>query len=1367
MFPLLSSQMGVYAGWAAYPQTTGYNLPAVVPFPCSVNAARLTEAMQRIADTRETLHTRIVTDENGRPCQYADMSMPVKVERRRMSETEAQAYIANGFVRPFATDGSEPLARFEVLQTPQHHYLLIDIHHIIADGLSIVHSLLGEDLPRAYLGEPLLPFAVTLYDVAAEEERACHTEAYQLSSDHQRQRFAGVSFARLSAEVAAPWGKTLRRSSLLSRQAVDAWCEKHGLAPNLLLMAAFGLVLSRWCRQARIAFTVINHGRRRQYADAYGMFVKSAPVLADTEAKTVIDYIRSMRGELTSTVRHAVYPFTHFCRDMGVTPDVAFGFQSAAIQETVTLGDITVLGRQLPPPMTRNDLSCMVYLSDEHYEVRMESSDALNDPFTLQTVANAVKWTAENMMAHPESLVADIPLISREEQERIIALSQGEPMAYDEQDTFLALFLRQAEKTPDAVAVTDATGSLTYAELAHRSALCAERLLRQGYGKGDIIPVEARQTKEFLIDVIAVWRIGAGYSAARSVPQKGREWLQTNGRDIDNNLDGDSNHNAPRSTFNVPRSTLNVQRNTAYILFTSGSTGESKGVMIPQRALTHLIHFIVRWWGLNDKSRIACHSSVSFDASVEDLYPVLTVGGQLFIVPEEIRRDPERLYHYIVDNQITGGCYTTQWGVLMAQRYDLPVEYLCLGGERLTVNPRCRGRVYNTYGPTEMTVDATYYELEPGKQYKTIPIGRPLPDLSAYVVDADGHLLPQGTPGELWLAGPQMAEGYWGDEALTAQKFTSCRFAEGRVYHTGDLVRWNSDGLLEYIGRIDRQVKLRGYRIEPGEVEAAIARVEGVRQVAVAVRTVGGQDHLCAYYSADRTIAIEEMRRSLSATLPPYMIPVAYLQMDMLPMTCQDKIDYDRLPEVFEAESETDYVAPMTEDERRWCDIFAQVLNVERVGVTDDFFARGGTSLTAVHLLAAAAEQGLHLTYEQIFEHPTVREICSVEGLGPRSKEQENTLPDTRLGLHPNTHPDPPERREKFRVEEKHENPSDSNNNHNNPCSTFNVPCSTFNVQRSMFHVQRSTSHVPCILTGATGFLGIHVLHELLSRGCQVICLVRGADDVAARARLEETWQWYFNTSNLNTQTSNLIVIAADLTDPDFGTEEWIRTVLHNHISCPLPPSPCPSVFIHCAADVRQFAVGDQLYQTNVEGTRNVVRLCANLHQRLIHISTISVGNHGVDTPYIRSKAAAEQLIEDAVSQQALDARILRVGNLTARHSDGVCQRKAEENAFMVLTAALRSLGCYPEPLADMLIDLSPVDDSAKAVVDAVFSASDGLVTDVSCLEKSTLGAIAQEDGLQPVSIDEMERKMAVTQLSDLQRFMLSWWLETYKKANS
>ena len=1358
MYPLSSPQMGVYAGWAAYPQTTGYNLPSVVPFPRTIDADRLAAALQRIADSREVFHTRICTDSDGRPCQYADMQMPVRVKRMRMSDDEALHFIYQDFVRPFAIDGSEPLARFAVIETPQFHYLLIDMHHVIADGLTIVHSLLGIDLPRAYQGLPLLPATGSLYQMADEEQARCLTDDYQRAAEHQRARFRDVPFARLSEESSEAWGATLRRSSFLDRQRVDEWCAVNGLTPNLLWLGAFGLVMARWCRQRRIAFTVINHGRRgRQYADAYGMFVRSAPVIADmcgaraephAGSATVIDYVRSMRSELNSTIRYAAYPFTHFCRDMEVTPDVAFGFQ-ATVQELVSLDGCSVQGWQLPPPMTRNDLSCMVYVTDNQYEVRMESSEALNSAFTLQALADAVVWTAGNMMAHPEARLADIAIVSEAEGQRLLTLSQGEKMEYDENDTFLRLFLRQAALTPDAVAVTDASGSLTYHELAERTAEKAAQWTRQGYAAGDIIPVKAEQTQAFLIAVIAAWRIGACIEvrgmgqeviSGQGAGSKGQE--NTHQTDYCLHSSTPPLLHSPNNLLHSPNVLLHSSTpsllhspNLAYIMYTSGSTGTPKGVMVSQRALTHFIHFIVRAWRLTSQSQIACHASVAFDASVEDLFPVLTTGGQLFIVPEPIRRDPDRLFQYLIDHGITGCCMTTQWGVMMAERYDLPLDYLCLGGERLMVAPHCRGRVFNTYGPTEMTVDATYYELQPGRHYDTIPIGRPLPDLSAYVVDVEGHLLPQGATGELWLAGPQMAEGYWGDAALTAQKFTACRFTEGRVYHTGDLARWNDEGLLEFMGRIDRQVKLRGYRIEPGQVECALLRIPGVQQAVVVVRPVGGQEQLCAYFSANRVITPAEMKTALSAALPAYMVPVAYLQMDRLPVTSSDKVDTDALPAITGLTSEADYVAPTTELERQWCGIFARVLGIERVGVTDDFFALGGTSLTAIHLLTAAAEQGLRLTYDQIFEHPTVASLVQVASMGQGAgcKVHENTTSTSRDAA--------------CRVRQEVASNTTSNIAH----STFDVPHSTFDVPHSTFDVPHST-----FLTGATGFLGIHVLWELLGRGCHVVCLVRATDDKQAFARLLDVWQWYFPDSP-NPSPSTLTAIAADITAPSLASMSLVRE------------GTGAGLLIHCAADVRQYAPGDQLHRTNVEGTRHVIDFCLRHHLHMTHISTISLGQEygrgqasgrellfGRLTPYLLSKAEAENVVTEAVREQGLHAQILRVGNLTARQRDGVFQRYSDTNAFYALSQALQTMGCYPATMADVEVDMSPVDLSAQWVADALARPFDGSVEDVSNPEKTTVGVIARRWHLSPVSSGEFAARLHAAPLTDLQRFMLT-----------
>ena len=363
------------------------------------------------------------------------------------------------------------------------------------------------------------------------------------------------------------------------------------------------------------------------------------------------------------------------------------------------------------------------------------------------------------------------------------------------------------------------------------------------------------------------------------------QWLKANCRteEVQNPKD--------KNNFNDQLSIVNCPSSPAYIIYTSGSTGKPKGVMVPHRALSHFLQFIADEWRLSAESRISCHAPFAFDASIEDLYPVLTVGGTVCIVPEDATKDLHLLHQFITDNRITGGCFTTQLGQMLLDEYpDLPVDYLVVGGERMTKNPSCHCRLINTYGPTEFTVDATWYELELERQYDNIPIGRPLHNQTAYIIDSGRRLLLQGMAGELCLAGMQMATGYWKREELTKEVFTDI-IVDGKpvkVYRTGDLCRWNEQGLLEYLGRIDQQVKLRGFRIELGEIESQALKFEGISQ---AVASVYDGQLLCLYYTADCDIDEGVLKEFLAKSLPDYMVPAAYIQLDELPLTPNGKVD--------------------------------------------------------------------------------------------------------------------------------------------------------------------------------------------------------------------------------------------------------------------------------------------------------------------------------------------------------------------------------------------------------------------------------------------------------------------------------------------
>ena len=400
-------------------------------------------------------------------------------------------------------------------------------------------------------------------------------------------------------------------------------------------------------------------------------------------------------------------------------------------------------------------------------------------------------------------------------------------MEYPATDTFVSLFLSQAVQYPTTIAVSDGNSTYTYKELDTLSNALAKKLLDivgENNGQRPFMSIMLGYEKDFVVAALGVERAGYAYvpldydypnerllymleDSESQVLITSHAILNEKTSDGDkfeakNIIFIDDFLNEASSLASSSPINLATPDGLAYMIYTSGSTGKPKGVMISHRAKANFMHFISKEWGHNAKSRIFCHSSFSFDASIEDLYPVLTVGGTLYIVPQEARRDMDLLQQFIVSNGITGGSFTTQFGQMLLLQYpDLPVKYIVIGGEKMTVVPQCNCRLINTYGPTEFTVDSTFYEVEKGREYKNIPIGRPLYNLAGYVVDKYGHLMPQGVPGELCLAGPQIANGYWHREDLTREKFTNVLFTSDKVYHTGDLVRYNEDGDIEYLGR--------------------------------------------------------------------------------------------------------------------------------------------------------------------------------------------------------------------------------------------------------------------------------------------------------------------------------------------------------------------------------------------------------------------------------------------------------------------------------------------------------------------------------------------------------------------------------------
>lgn len=991
--PLSESQLGIFYEWLQSPQLTDYNLPCLYKYSNRIDPDRLESALYQVFSTHPICYTRIVCDDK-KVYQYMDVDRPIQIQRLSIHEDELTDYI-DRFVQPFDLY-NEPLCRAHIVQTERSICLFLDIHHIITDGISMIQLL--KDLDKAYQGQPLENEKYTFYDHVLAEQETFGTKAYQAAAAFQQEKFGNIPMSKIYLQPTEGIGHIRQLSSFTASQPIDSYCTANEVTPNLFFLAAYSLVLSLFSKEKDVLFYTVNHGRTdKRFLASYGAFIKSTPLLATIRPELpIIDFIKSFRKEIISSVRYGIYPFTHFCQDLSIKPETSFAFQQN-IEEKVKLGDDEIVLKALPRKLTNQNFSVIIYHLNDQYEIRLEYNDSRNDEHTMRQFISSMEACINSMLENPDMLLKDIRYISEDAKNDLLRLSKGESIHWGE-ETFLDLFRKQVRQTPHKTAIVDHASHISYQELDNESNRIAKYLIHEGVKAGDFIAILLPREKEFMICVIGILKAGAAYlPLSTDYPTERLQYMlkDSEARILishqslldDRKKDGetfmlpttlcieDLPEKDPGEEISLP--TLHPDQ-MAYMIYTSGSTGKPKGVIIQHKALAAFIQVCSQLYQLDSEDRIFCHSNFSFDASIEDLFPILTRGGELHILSDQIIKEPASIAEYLTKERLTGGNFTTQFGLGILRHYDLPLKYITVGGERLDEIPATTARFFNSYGPTEFTVDATFFEPQKGMSYPSIPIGRPNPNAYAYVLDENQRLIPQGCVGELYLSGPQIAKGYWKQEALTQDRFVTNPFATDetnpKMYRTGDLVRWNLQGELEYIGRVDKQIKLRGFRIEIGEIESVLTQYEGVSQAIVDVKNINGVNHLCAYLISDRPIEESLLRHQLEKYLAHYMIPSAFIRMDQFPLTPNGKIDYSSLP-IPSITTEKHYVAPSTLEEEILAHMIQTQLGISKIGVESDLFDFGFTSIQAMQIAFETASFGIQTTVSEIYRFRTIRKI--------------------------------------------------------------------------------------------------------------------------------------------------------------------------------------------------------------------------------------------------------------------------------------------------------------------------------------------------------------------------------------------------------
>lgn len=1010
-YPLLQSQLGMFFDCIKFPDVRQYNLPSITPLTPEVDLDQIETAIQKIFKARKELRIRFMIDKDGNPRQYVDENRQLKVVRRKMSEAELQEYAYGAFIRPFDIMGDEPLVRWELITTEKQSYQLTDIHHLICDGMTYTPILTQKEFPFVYNGGELTEIPYGMLEAAEDEATSFETENYEKAKAFYMEKFSGMELATLSPRPENPVGMMARESAYVNINQVDAWCKEQGIAVNLLFQAAFSYALSMILREDKVAYTTLNHGRMdKRLREAYGMFVRTVPVMSEIkEGQTVREYIQSFRGELMSSIRYGAYPFTHFCRDLGMVPGICFNYQAIpGMKEEFWFGDIHCRGYQQDRGELFNDLEAFIFLTDENYEIRMESSSAMNNHTTMRIMADSIKNCLEQMMEQIDSPVQKISLVNEADKAALIELGAGKKLDINLNETFAELFVRQAKKTPAALAVSDMNSELTYQQMDEQSDTLAHLLIDKGIKANDFVCVMLDRTKDFPLTVLAIHKAAAAYTPLDlEYPNERLSYMVENSESkvvitthevyaakmAEGGLELGNIQMIYLDEIDLTKKTdpvlLAKPEGLAYMIYTSGSTGLPKGVMLHQRGLRSYIASMTDILGITDKDRISNHRPFSFDAHIQDLYPAITVGGSIHIMPTAIRKEMKGLRDFIVSHQITGGSYTTSLGAMLLDSYELPLRYMTLTGEKMIGLVSDKVHLVNGYGPTECTDLISAYHLDKGRVYDDIPIGRPMANSYCFIVDQNNNLVPRGVAGELCFASVQVGCGYWKLPEQTEKVFGDCPFlplqADGkpmRMYHTGDLCRWNDEDQIMYSGRIDSQVKLRGFRIELGEIETQAQKVEGIQQAVAMVREVLGVQHLILYYTVKDGYHVtdNQIRTFLEQTkLAEYMQPEVYMQLESFPFNSSGKVNRKVLP-LPEIKAE-EVVAPETDTERTLFNIASAILGHDKFGMTTNLISIGMTSLSAMKFGAQVEQQlGWQLKTNDIMRTPTLRQLAAIGG---------------------------------------------------------------------------------------------------------------------------------------------------------------------------------------------------------------------------------------------------------------------------------------------------------------------------------------------------------------------------------------------------
>lgn len=1017
------------------PNSSAYNICSAFRLNGKLRLPILLRSFNEVIKRHESLRTTFVAID-GVPHQIIAPPSEMSLERIDISGNP-EAHSEAGLRRLIVRNGQEPfdltagpLFRATLFELGAAEYVLvINLHHIVTDKLS--HDLLWQELITLYEAfnagqpSPLAELPVQYADYALWQRQWLQGEVMEARLAYWKKHLAGAPFVlEVPGDHPRPPVQTYRGRRQYRVQSLALWAKLKALALEenvtlfMTLLAAFYVWLHRYTgRRDLLVGTPFSNRELLETEGLIGfmlnMLVLRADLSGDPSFRELLGRVREASlGAYANDV-----PFARLIQELKPERDLS---RNALYQVTFLfvnnhdLGarqmDMTISNFDVDLGSSNVDLMLGIRDQEKNPTIIFEYCTDLFDDDTIARMMTHFEVLLEGIVANPAARLSELPLLTDAEKTRLLTEFNDTASPYPRDASLSRLFEEQVERTPDAVAVSFKTRQLSYAELNASADEAARRLKCMDISAGALVGVYLERSPEMLAGLLGILKAGAAYvpldpaypaerlsyivaDANIEVVLTEERLLHTLPADGLRTLCLDAAAVTPVESHGAKHArAATTGADTAYVIYTSGSTGRPKGVQIPHRALVNLLNSMSRRPGLSASDTLLAVTGLSFDIAALELFMPLLVGAQVVIAGQDEVADGERLSRLLA----TCGATVMQatpatWRMLVdaGWRGQRGLKILC-GGEAL---PRDladllleRGEsVWNLYGPTETTVWSGCARLEAGDQRPPV-IGRAIDNTQLYVLDEYLNLSPPGVPGELHIGGAGLADGYLNRPDLTAANFIPHPFADdepgARLYRTGDLVRLRPDGNVEFLRRLDQQVKLRGFRLELGEVESVLNEHEAVRESVVVLGEDGaGGRRLVAYvvYEPTGDVKAGELRRFAQQKLPAYMIPSVFVKLDELPLTPNGKLDRRALPAPDEKDlrGEKSYVPPQTPVERKLADIWAQVLGRETIGASDNFFDLGGHSLTATRVISQVRDGfQTEISLRQLFEHPTVAALA-------------------------------------------------------------------------------------------------------------------------------------------------------------------------------------------------------------------------------------------------------------------------------------------------------------------------------------------------------------------------------------------------------